>query len=365
MKILVTGTRGVPNIPGGVEKHCQSLYPILVELGLEVTLVRRSCYLKDTNITVKEYKGIKLINVFAPNNKSFEAIVHTFLAVIKARQRGIRIIHIHSIGPSIVIPFARLIGLRVLMTHHGPDYEREKWGKFSKAFLRFGEWCATKFANEIIVISETINSILKSKYGRTDAHLIYNGVEIPQIAKSIDYVTELGLEKGKYVIAVCRFVPEKGLHDLLEAYAQLETDYKLVLVGDADHESEYSLDIKNRAQEQGAVLTGFITGEKLNQIFSHAGLFVMPSYHEGLPIALLEALAYNLKVLVSDIPANKEIGLADYMYFATGDVESLRDSINRHLRSNAKMNHVRMIKEKYNWEVIALQTLGVYQKLGE
>lgn len=363
MKVFVAGTRGIPNIMGGVEKHCEALYPALVSLGVDVVLARRVLYLESKRDQADEFQGVSVIDIYASRKKSLEAIIHTCLAILQAKRLGIKFIHIHAIGPSLMIPFARLLGMSVVMTHHGPDYDRQKWGRLAKAFLRRGEWCAAKFANEIIVISETINQIIMKKYGRHDAHLINNGVDFPEIAPTFEYVESLNLESKKYIIAVCRFVPEKGLHDLLEAYKRMNTHYKLVLVGDADHESKYSLGLKERAKDEGVVLTGFITGDKLNQIFSHAGLFAMPSYHEGLPIALLEALSYNLKVVVSDIPANKEVGLATEVYFPTGDVDLLRERIEQQLSSNYQPDYRKMVVEKYDWSRIAKQTLAVYESL--
>ncbi len=225
MKILVCGTRGIPSISGGIETHCEALFPILAQRGVDVTICRRSAYVTDAN-RMTMYRGVKLVDLYSPKKKSFEAIVHTLLAVWYARWHGYRIIHIHAIGPSLAIPFARLLGLKVVMTHHGPDYDRQKWGLFAKMSLKLGEWCAVHFANEIIVISNTIRELLKNKYGYERAHLIHNGVNIPVPATDNDYTSTLGLENGNYVIAVGRFVPEKGFHDLLEAWEIAKPAYQ-------------------------------------------------------------------------------------------------------------------------------------------
>ena len=136
MKIVVTGTRGIPGIQGGVETHCQELYPRIAAMGHDVTVIRRTPYVSDCN---KEYSGVRLVDVYAPRKKSFEAIVHTFLAIIKARRMNADILHIHAIGPAIMVPFARMLGLKVVMTNHGPDYDRQKWGRMAKAILKTGE----------------------------------------------------------------------------------------------------------------------------------------------------------------------------------------------------------------------------------
>lgn len=362
MKIIVLGTRGIPDILGGVETHCEELYPRISKLGHEVTIVTRTPYVLDKSLT--EFQGIKLKHIFAPKLKSLEAIIHTFLGVLYAGIKRPDILHIHAVGPMVMTPFARLLGLKVIVTNHGPDYNRQKWGKLAKTFLKLGEYLGTKFANEVIVISEVINTILKKKYNRKDAHLIYNGVNIPNKSKSEDYINKLGLKKDTYIIAVGRFVEEKGFHDLIKAYANITTQYKLVLVGDADHESTYSKLLKKEAIDAGVVSTGFIKGDHLNQIFSHAKLFVMPSYHEGLPIALLEAMSYNIDVLVSDIPANLEVGLEKENYFKVGNIDAIGTSIKNVLSaSKTKIDNSKLMHEKYNWDHIAKETIKVYTLL--
>lgn len=256
------------------------------------------------------------------------------------------------------------MGLKVVITNHGPDYDRQKWGIIAKTILKTGEYLGSKAANKVIVISNVINSILKTEYDRNDAVLIYNGVNIPKLATNDDYIKSLGLEKDNYLIAVGRFVEEKGFSDLIKAYSSICTPYKLVLVGDADHETSYSKHLKNEAIDAGVVLTGFIKGEELNQIFSHARLFVMPSYHEGLPIALLEAMSYNLNVLVSDIPANLEVALDNKHYFKTGNIKDLIVKIEKKLAEpKSDVDYIDLINTNYNWNKIALQTNEVYHSI--
>lgn len=359
MKIIVLGTRGIPDILGGVETHCQELYTRIEHLGNhDITVITRSPYVVDKSKT--NFQNIKLKHFFAPKAKSFEAIVHTFFGILYAGIKRPDILHIHAIGPMLLTPFARLLWLKVVVTHHGPDYNRQKWGKTAKRILKLGEYMGVKFAHEVIVISEVIQKSLITKFNRTDAHLIYNGVNLPKVSSQTDYIESLNLQSKKYIIAVGRFVEEKGLHDLIDAFIDLQTSVKLVLVGDADHETSYSKHLKTKANNNNIVLTGFIKGEKLNQIFSHALLFVMPSYHEGLPIALLEAMSYNLNVLVSDIPANLEVQLEDECYFKTGNIDDLKTKLDIKLKSDLTYDFQKVITKKYNWDLIAKKTCDVY-----
>ncbi len=361
MKIFVTGTRGVPDIPGGVEKHCQELYPLLASMGHDVFVATRRPYVKNT---ATQWRNIHLCHIYAPRRKSLEAIVHTFLAVLQAWRLKVDIVHIHAVGPGLLVPLARLLGLCVVVTNHGPDYDRNKWGKTARFMLRTGEYLSGRFAHEVIAISAVIQGIIGQRCGR-EAKLICNGVTQPDISKTTTFLESLNVTPGKYILAVSRLVPEKGLHDLIVAFQNLKTDWQLVIAGDADHETEYSTSLKAHiAGTPGGVHTGYIIGEELNQVYSHAGLFVLPSYHEGLPIALLEALSYGLPVLVSDIPANLEVGLAAENYFGCGNTADLGTKIAYHLDSDlAKADRAIYksgILEKYDWEKIAKQTLEVY-----
>jgi starch synthase len=363
MKIFVTGTRGIPDIPGGVEKHCQELYPLIVAQGHVVIVATRSPYVTDR---VHSWKGVHLLNIFAPRMKSLEAITHTFFAVIKARFVNPDILHIHAVGPGLMVPLARMLGLKVVFTNHGPDYDRQKWGGLAKKMLRLGEYVGCRFANQVIVISREIAGIIRKRCGR-ESSLIYNGVQIPERSENKYFLEQKGIIPNNYILALGRFVPEKGLHDLLEAFKHIEGNCQLVIAGDADHATKYSRNLKRMsAENERVILTGFITGEELNQVFSHARLFVMPSYHEGLPISLLEAMSYDLPVLVSDIPANREINLRRERFFKCGDIFELREKLllllDKGLPEEEMKEYQRQIVEKYNWREIADQTVNVYEK---
>ncbi len=364
MRIFVTGTRGIPDIPGGVEKHCQELYPLIAGLGHEVYVATRTPYIKRKQA---QWKNVNLCHLYAPRKKSFEAIIHTFLAVIEAWKLKADIIHIHAVGPGLMVPFAKFLGLKIAVTNHGLDYDRQKWGRSARFMLRAGEYLGGRFSDEIIVISRVIKDIIRRRCKKT-AHIIYNGVPLPVLSKNTDFLDKIRVAPGNYIFAVSRFVPEKGLDLLIKAYQLSHTPYKLVIAGDADHETDYSRHLKQMIDADANIIgTGYITGEPLNQLFTHACLFVLPSYHEGLPIALLEAMSYGLSVLVSDIPANLEVGLAKERYFKCGDVEDLKEKIIYHLANPIGMGEKSIfrsrIEETYNWAKIADQTIKVYEEI--
>lgn len=362
-KIVVTGTRGIPNVMGGVETHCEELFPRIAKMGFDVTVIRRSTYVHDG---LTEWKGVKLVDVDTPKKKAFEAIIHTWRAIWKAKSLHADIVHIQAIGPAMLTPLARLLGMKVVFTHHGPDYDRDKWGFVAKTALKMGERMGCMFADDVVVISDVIRNIVKDKYGRTKGvHLIYNGVPVPEICDYPDYFTDLGIEKGKYVLGMCRFVPEKNLHHLVEAFAKwkkghADSDVKLVLAGDTDFEDSYSLGLKEMARKNGVVLTGFIKGKKLHSLLTHCKCYCLPSSHEGLPIALLEAMSYGVKVVVSDIPANLEVGLPKDDYFPCGDVDELSRKLGKIIEQ--PLQHIDYDMSKYDWSKIAQQVTDIYKK---
>lgn len=404
MKIAVLGTRGFPGVQGGVEKHCENLYPRLVEKGCDVVVFTREPYV---NSAIDNYKGVKLIPLSCPKNKFLEAFLHTFKGIFAAKKIKPDILHIHAIGPSLFVPLARLMGFKVVITHHGPDYQRQKWNKIAKFVLRMGEKWGCSCANAVICVAEPIAEDIRKKYNRV-VEVIPNGVDLrapfdfARGRQENKVLEKYGVEKGKYVLAVGRFVPEKRFDVLIDAFKIASSpacgeaprndtiearrtlkEWKLVIVGDADHEDAYSLKLKKRAQEyqntsaQGAraqvraqvILTGFLSGEPLQELYSNAGLFVLPSYYEGLPIVLLEAMSYGLSCVVSDIPANRGVGLSEDRFFVPGEVQALalkiKEFMNKPLSEEARKKQIEVISEKYDWEKIAQKTLEVYGRVKE
>lgn len=366
IRIAVIGTRGFPGVQGGVESHCQNLYPLLVENGCDVTVFTRAPYIGET---VREYRGVKLVALGCPRNPLLETIAHTFLCVVAVARMRPDIVHIHAIGPSIFVPVLRFLGLRVVMTHHGFDYERKKWGRLAKIALRAGESFGARNANSIIAISRSVAARVRKRFNR-NVIFIPNGVRVRQPAMGMDSLGRFGLESGRYIMAIGRFVPEKGFHDLIEAFRLLkidqpETNWKLAIVGQADHKNGYSSDLERKAAAvEGVVLTGFLEGEPLHQVYSHAGLFVLPSYCEGLSIALLEALGYGLSCITSDIEANRNAGLEQERLFAVADPRALcvkmRHFIANPVKAEERQAQIERVCREYDWPVIARKTCEVY-----
>ncbi|MBI5675293.1 MAG: glycosyltransferase family 4 protein [Nitrospirae bacterium] len=372
MKIVATGCRGFPGVQGGVEKHCEKLYTHLAQFGCEIIVFTRKPYV---DAGVHTYKSVTLVPVSCPRNKYFEATIHTFVSILKAKRLKPDILHIHAIGPSMFAFLARAMGMKVLVTNHGADYKRKKWPLPAKMFLQFCEMIGVKFAHGVIAISDNIADDLRQKY-HINAAVIPNGVEIPEPVETDEILEKYGLIKKRYILSVGRLVPEKGFDYLIGAFNALKDtshklrgeNWKLAIVGSSDHEDRYSLSLKEEAEKSSNVIfTGFLTGQSLSEIYSHAGLFVLPSYHEGLPISLLEAMSYGISCIASDIPANQSIELSKGRFFKAGDtgslVEKISEILNMDWTDEDRKKQIKFISEKYNWDKIAKETLTYCKKV--
>lgn len=359
---MMLGLRGFPKVQGGVETHAEHLCPLLVEMGCDVTVLVRSSYQSKENS--KEWMGVKFVSIWAPKSLVLEAIIHSFIGMFYAALKRPDILHIHAIGPAIITLPSRLLGLKVVVTHHSQNYDHQKWGRFGRFVLRLGEYCGMRWSNERIVISKNISELVYAKY-RVNSTLIPNGVCPPKIPASVEALDFFDLTPRHYVLLVGRLVPEKRHLDLISAFklAALK-NWKLVIVGSTDHPSTYEHEVIEKATEAGIVMTGFQQGRFLQELYANAGVFVLPSSHEGLPIVLLEALSYGLLVLASDIPANLEVCLPKEQYFPLGNIAALADKLLFLSRMRLNLTEREIIRERvtqqYDWREIAKKTLGLY-----
>ena len=320
------GMRGFPDVQGGVEKHAEKLACALAELGCHVEAIVRSGYVaKDGNAT---WRNVRITRIWAPRVSGFEAFVHTFLGVVRAAFSRPDILHIHAIGPALFTPLARALGLRVVVTYHSLNYEHGKWGRVARSVLRLGEWAGMAFANGRIAVSEGLAKQMGRSY-RVPINAIPNGIDAPQRVRSTAFLEACGLAANRYALTVARIDETKCQLDLIAAYARLrEPTWKLALVGGADHSSSYARAVAEAARKTpGVVMLGHQTGERLAELYTHARLFVLPSSHEGQPIAVLEAASFGLPVILSDLPAHREIDLSRARYFKVGDIAALSEHL--------------------------------------
>jgi glycosyltransferase involved in cell wall biosynthesis len=355
---MFLGLRGV-GVEGGVETHVDELVKHLPYEADSLEIVGREPYRR---LAAKRLTPMRWL--WSPKASGFEALVHSFIGVIYAAVKRPEVLHIHAIGPSVFTPLARLAGLKVVATHHGEDYRREKWGTVAKAILKIGEYCAVQYADACISVSPVVASRLREQF-RRQVDFIPNGVRELAKPASVDQLAKHGLKPGRYVVQVARVVGEKRQLDLIAAFALAGLDgYKLAIVG-GDGEGAYAQRVRNIAAETpNVIMTGSLSGEELAQVFSNAALFVLPSTHEGLPIALLEAMSYQLPVLVSDLPVHKALGLPETAYFPVTDIAALSTRLAELSGGLAKPDWSGWLAT-YRWGAIAQLTAEVYARVVE
>jgi glycosyltransferase involved in cell wall biosynthesis len=365
MKVVALGLRALPGIAGGVETHCEHLYPRIADIGVDVEILVRSAYVQRD--APRRWRGTRIRHLWSPRKSGYEVIIHTLLGVLYAAVTRPDIVHIHSVGPAVLAPLARLFGLRVLVTHHAPDYLQAKWGRLGKWTLKTGERMGMRWAHEVISVSRHGVEQLKRDYGREPV-LILNGVPLIEPTPSRAVLEELGLDSGRYVLHVGRGIPDKRHDDLIEAFVRAGLDgWKLVMVGNLSGDDGYCTRVRARASRHAnVVLAGFRSGVDLQALFTNAGLFALPSAIEGLSIALLEALSAGCAVVGSDIPANHEIELPAQCYFPVGDIDAMARALREAPLTVPREvwdGLQRRIHTEYDWTRIAEQTVALYRRL--
>jgi glycosyltransferase involved in cell wall biosynthesis len=368
LKVTALGLRGIPNVPGGVEVHASELYPRLHALGAKVTVLGRSPYRSAG--CPDQWRGVNIRWISSPRVQGVEALVHTFLGVLYAAVQRPDVLHIHAVGPWLWVPLAKLFGLKVVVTHHGQDYLREKWNAPARALLRFGERMGITFADERIVISYAIREAVQAKYGR-GATLIPNGVGDLRRVPGRTLLDKYGLTPQRYVVQVSRLVPEKRQCDLIAAFNDVQlSGWKLLLVGGAQGSQRYAELLRKQYEGNDKIVcTGFLSPPEVQELLSHAGIFALPSSHEGLPIALLEAMKLGIPVVASNIAANLEVGLGQASYFPLGDIKALSARL-REIAAATSEEREAIAKQlevfcaRYDWDVIAKATMQILEQAG-
>lgn len=363
LRVAILGIRGFPAVQGGVERHAEKLACALAELGCDVEAIMRTAYVAKR--PAARWRKVRIARLWAPRISGVEAFVHTFFGTLRAAFCRPDILHIHAIGPALFAPLARAFGLRVVVTHHVLNYENEKWGPLGRTVLRLGEWAGMRYANGRIAVSRGLAEQMARAY-RVPVIAIPNGIDKPNITQSSAILRAFGLSAKAYFISVARIDEQKRQLDLIAAYARLPAPkWQLALVGGADYSGSYARAVAEAARKtRGVVMLGHQTGAALAELYSHAGSFVLPSSHEGQPIAVLEAASYGLPVLLSDILAHRELAVPHARYFAVGDIAVLAG----HLKdicaapANARLSagECASILAKHDWRTIAQQTLAVY-----
>lgn len=369
LKIAMLGQKRIPSREGGVEIVVEELATRMVQRGHEVTCYnRRGHHVGGKQFDEedrKEYQGVRLKSVFTIDKRGLAAMTASVSAAICASLGDYDVVHFHAEGPCAMIWLPKLFGKKCIATIHGLDHQRAKWGRFAKSYILFGEKMAAKYADEIIVLSDNVKQYFWNTYKR-ETNYIPNGVNRAE-RRQVDIIKEkYDLEKDEYILYLGRIVPEKGIHYLIDAYTQLETDKKLVIAGGASDTNEYYSKLKEKCRENGSIIfTGFVKGQELEELYSNAYLYVLPSDLEGMPLSLLEAMSYGNCCVVSDIDECASVVEDRALVFKKSDIADLKGKLEFALEHIDKTNvykedAVDFICRKYDWGKVVEETLRLY-----
>lgn len=367
VRVAMIGQKGYPPVHGGIEKHVAELAARLPAHGFAVELYSRPHY-SDMDgdcglpaVTVRRLRSIP--------TKHLDAISHTVAATADVLRRDARIVHYHALGPGLLAGVPRWLGRRrTVVTVHGLDWQREKWGPLARGVLKVGEWASAALPNRTIVVSQALAEHYRRAHGR-QVDYIPNGIA-PAVMRTPSRLGALGVDRP-FVLFVARLVPEKGCHLLVEAWRDLPADlrasHQLVVAGDAGFTHGYA-DRLRREAPPDVLFPGYVTGPALEELYSAAAVMVLPSSLEGLSISLLEAMSYGRCCLVSDIPPNLEAAGGQAAVFPSGDAAALGRELAALLRDEPRRRSLgagaaARVRTRYDWDQVAAATADLYRQL--
>lgn len=370
LNIAMFGQKRVPSREGGVEIVVEELCTRMVEHGHNITCYnRRGHHVSgmEFDVAAQElYRGIHMKSVPTIEKKGLAAVTASFFAALCCGFGKYDVVHIHAEGPAFFSFIPKWLGKRVIVTVHGLDWQREKWKSgFGSRFIHWGERNAVRWADEIIVLSKAVQEYFQDTYGRK-TWMIPNGVTRPAVVQSDLIRKKYGLEDQGYILFLGRLVPEKGLRYLIEAFKQVKTDKKLVIAGGSSDTDSFMQELCSMAEGDERILfAGFVQGKLLEELYSNAYLYVLPSDLEGMPLSLLEALSYGNCCLVSDIPECADVVENHAFTFRKSDEKDLEKKLqfacdNESIVVKFKEQAADFICEKYNWNDVVKQTLNLY-----
>ena len=376
LNIAMLGHKRIPSREGGIEIVVEELSTRMMKLGHSVTCYNRKGHHVsgkefDTGNTgttgkLKEYKGVKIKEVFTIDKKGLAAMTSSVFASIHATLGNYDVVHYHAEGSCAMLWLPKLLRKKCVATVHGIDWKREKWKQgFGSKYIHFGEKIAVKYADEIIVLSKGVQEYFRDTY-RRETRFIPNGVNRPEI-REVELIKErFGLVKDGYILFLGRLVPEKGLRYLIKAYKEVETNKKLVIAGGASDTDGFITELKELAKEDDRIFfTGFVQGQILDELCSNAYIYTLPSDLEGMPLSLLEAMSYGNCCVVSDINECAEVVEDKAVKFMKSDVDDLREKLQILCDDEEKVRKYKneaadFICQKYSWDDVVEKTLELY-----
>lgn len=362
MKIAMIGLRGLGDGLGGIEKAVREISLRMAADGHDVT-----CYCKSPYSKENEYQGVKLVNIKTRKGKYLETLLYSIKAILHACRSDYDIIHIHALASSCLAWIPKFIyRKKVVITVHGLDWQRAKWGFLARQILKLGEWASVKFSDVTLCVSKSLTMYYRMKYCNETVKYIPNGCDISYEK----YFPLNGFETGSYFLFMGRLVPEKGVHKLIQAYQLAETDKKLVIAGPS-FDKKYEKQLKELAGDNANIhFIGTVKGKEKIQLLSNAYLFLLPSDIEGLPIALLEAASYGVCTAVSSIPTCEEVIdhhlISCGFQFSPDSVSELSSVLSCASKTPTLVKTIgqklkEQVIENYDWEKISKESIEAYK----
>ena len=370
LNICMLGHKRIPSREGGIEIVVEELSTRMVAAGHQVTCLNRSGKHVSgeafTTEEIQEHKGVRIKTVLTLDKKGLAAMTASVTGALVAAFGKYDVVHFHAEGPCAMLWLPKLFGKRCVATIHGLDHQRAKWGKFARTYIMLGEKCAAKLADEIVVLSKGVQQYFEDTYGRKTV-FIPNGVTKPEIREAQEIAEKFQLQKNEYILFLGRLVPEKGIHYLIEAYQNLKTDKKLVIAGGISDTGEYGEELRKLASNNPNIFfTGFVQGRMLEELYSNAYLYILPSDLEGMPLSLLEAMSYGNCCVTSDIEECAAVMENFGVTFPKSDVPALTEVLQRlcddpQTVAQYQQQAADYITEKYNWDDVTVRTLDIYR----
>ncbi len=370
LRIAMLGHKRIPSREGGIEIVVEELASRMANAGHQVVCYNRAGHhvsgaAYDTEKR-KQYGAVRLKTVPTIEKKGLAAVSSSFFACLCSALSRYDVVHIHAEGPAFFSFLPKLFGKRVVVTVHGIDWQREKWKSgFGSKYIRQGEKNAVRYADEIIVLSKGVQDYFQQTYSRT-TRFIPNGVNVPEKRPAEDISQKYGLTKDSYILYLGRLVPEKGIRYLIEAFRQVRTDKRLVIAGGSSDTDTFTEELHEMAKDDPRILfTGFVQGQTLEELYSNAYLYTLPSDLEGMPLSLLEAMSYGNACVVSDIPECTEVVEEKALVFPKGNVNALRECLQDACDHPDKIDNLKQqaadyICARYNWDDVVKETLQLY-----
>lgn len=374
MKIAMLGHKRIPSREGGIEVVVEELSTRMAAKGHSVTCYNRRGHnvagAEFDQKSCREFHGVRLKDVFTIDGRGLAAMTASVSASLAAAFGKYDVVHIHAEGPAFMCWLPKLLGKRVIVTVHGLDHQRAKWGKLASAYIMMGERNAVRFADEIIVLSLGVQQYFSRTYGRK-TRFICNGVNEPKLRPADLISKKWGLEKDGYILYLGRIVPEKGEKYLIEAFRQVRTDKKLVIAGGSSDTQSFMDELKEMARgDARIVFTGFVQGRAKHELYSNAYVYTLPSDLEGMPLSLLEGMSYGNCCLTSDIPECAEVVEDHAVLFRKSSVEDLREKLQMLCDQPETVDRYKkeagaFVLRKYGWDDVVERTLELYGGCGE